>query len=524
MEKAPVVDTISPAESDSQVSHEDVDDYVYKEGYWWNKPHLLKLNIAVFLITLCSTNNGYDGSMLNGLQSLPIWHKAMGNPTGHTLGALSNGTIFGSILSLPVAPYINDTFGRRKGIFFGQSINLLGAILQGLSTNYAFFLASRIVLGFGSAIAVNGAPPLISEIAYPSHRTVATALYNTCWYVGAVIAAWVTYGTRVLDTSYCWRIPSYLQGFIPFVQLLLIFILPESPRWYISKGRLDKAEKVLSRIHTGYGTDAKSKGLVAFEMKEIQAALELEKLTTQTSYVDFIKLKNFRKRLFLTLYTPCLMQLSGNGLVSYYLNKVLNSIGITDLTKQLEINGCLMVYNMVLAMSAAAIVRFFKRRTLLLTSLGAMFVCYVLWTVLSGLAASRDYPKPLSNGVLAFIFLYYAAYDIGMSGLPVLYMTEILPYSHRAKGMNIFALGQTITLIYNGYVNPIAMDAIDWKYYIVWSCYLLVEFIVVYFFYPETRGYTLEEVAKVFGDDINDTMVMAEVKFKKEKVAHIENV
>lgn len=514
----------------SDVAEDSYENYIDRSTRWWNVPHLRLLHFGIFLVTLSSTNNGYDGSMLNGLQSLPRWHDKMGDPTGYVLGHLSNGTIYGSLVSVLFAPYICDKWGRRAGIVIGQGINLVGSILQGLSTNYGFFLASRIILGLGTGISTVASPTLVSEVSYPSLRGPSTAFYNTCWYLGAVIAAWVTYGTRNIASDYCWRIPSYLQGAIPLIQVLTIFMVPESPRYYISKGKYEKAEKMLRKYHTGYGTDELSEGLVKFEMKEIETAIEMEKLQTNTSYLDFIKLKNFRKRLFLVLYTPCLMQLSGNGLVSYYLNKVLNSIGITSATKQLEINGCLMVYNMVLAMAAAFIIKYFRRRTLFLSSIAGMLICYVLWTILSALAAKNDYPTSLSNGVLAFIFLYYAAYDLGMNGLPILYVTEILPYTHRAKGVNLFALGQTCTLIFNGYVNPIGMDAIDWQYYIVWCSNLAVEFVVVWFFYPETSGRTLEEVAEVFGDDFSKTIYLpnqakAQLDLDdKVKVQHQEDV
>lgn len=69
----------------------------------------------------------------------------------------------------------------------------------------------------------------------------------------------------------------------------------------------------------------------------------------------------------------------------------------------------------------------------------------------------------LGRGVLAMIFLYFLSYNIGVNGLPFLYLTEILPFSYRAKGLNIFQLTSQVVLIYNGFVNPIAMDAIEWK-------------------------------------------------------------
>lgn len=135
---------------------EQLKEFINPDMKWWKTPHLLKLNFAIFLVTLTSTNNGYDGSMLNGLQSLDRWQEDLGHPTGHVLGALANGVIFGGLLGTLVGPWINDKYGRRVGIFLGQFINLVGAILQGVSTNYAFFLVSRIVLGFGSLIAYVG--------------------------------------------------------------------------------------------------------------------------------------------------------------------------------------------------------------------------------------------------------------------------------------------------------------------------------------------------------------------------------
>lgn len=82
--------------------------------------------------------------------------------------------------------------------------------------------------------------------------------------------------------------------------------------------------------HIGNSQDPGDIGLVKFEVEEIQAALEMEKMSESTSYLDFLKTSANRKRLFICCFIAVLMQLSGNGLVSYYLSKVLNSIGITD--------------------------------------------------------------------------------------------------------------------------------------------------------------------------------------------------
>lgn len=502
----------------------EVGDYIYETRPWYQVPHLRTLAFGVFLITITSTNNGFDGSLLNGFQSLLTWQEHLGHPQGDVLGALSNGVTFGNIMSFVIASTLADKFGRKKCIIGGQAITILGAILQGVSTNYAFFFCSRVVIGIGSGIATVSSPTLISEIAFPTHRETSTFFYNVCWYLGAVVASWVTYGTRNIASSYSWRIPSFLQGALPLFQLAFFFVVPESPRYLIDKGHMEKAEKVLTRHHTGNSTDPRDIALVQFELKEIEAHLAAEKANTHASYADFWRLPNFRKRFFLTLFIPVMMQFSGNGLVSYYLTKVLISIGITLETMQLKINGCLMIYNLVICIALGGVVSRFKRRTMFLVSVSGMVITYVVWTALSAINQQKDFKdKSYANGVLAMIFLYYLAYNIGINGLPFLYITEVLPYTHRAKGINIFQVIQQFVSVFNGFVNPIAMDAIQWKYYIVYCCWLTVELLVVYFVFPETSGYSLEEVARVFGDDVEDIAVY-QSHSKKYSVEHVEAV
>jgi hypothetical protein len=105
------------------------------------------------------------------------------------------------------------------------------------------------------------------------------------------------------------------------------------------------------------------------------------------------------------------------------------------------------------------------------------------------------------NAVIAMLALYQFSYSIAWSGLLVAYAVEIVPYALRAKGLAIMFFCVNLALFFNNYVNPVALEAIRWKYYIVYIVWLLVELITVYLFYPETRGPTLEEMAKIFDGD-----------------------
>lgn len=506
-----------------QDSELDVADMRLDKRPWYKVSHLRMMTFAVFVLTLSSTTAGYDGSIMNGLQSLSHWQSEMDQPTGDRLGHLANGVNFGCILGVTVAPWMCDRFGRKKVVFLGSAIVIIGAILQGLSNSYGFFLVSRIILGVGCVISSVAAPILISEIAYPLHREASTFAYNVCWYLGAVIAAWVTYGTRNINSNYSWKIPSYLQGAMPLVQVMCIMFVPESPRFLVKKRKIEEADRILRKYHIGNSENPLDLAMVQFELSEIEAAIAADQVASQSSYLDFVKLTRFRKRLFLVFFVGVMMQLSGNGLVSYYLVQVLESIGITTTKKQLEINGCLMIYNFVICLFLTNFVSNFKRRAMFLTGCAGMLTSYVIWTILSALNQQQNFEnKSLGNGVLAFIFLYYLCYNIGLNGLPYLYLTEILPYSHRAKGMNIFNFVVYTILIYNGYVNTIAMDAIGWKYYIVYCCINAAELVVVFFVFPETSGYTLEEVGQVFGDNVPD--ISNKSLEAKPATQHIEDV
>jgi sugar porter (SP) family MFS transporter len=477
-----------------------IDDVIPDYGRpWFRVSHLLKLNLLLICCMLSSTNNGYDGSMLNGLQSTTAWQSFFNHPTGTRLGSLGNSMMFGGIASWPFVPYITDKFGRKIPIAFGCVMIIIGAILQACSTSYVMFLVSRLLIGFGSNFCQVCSPLLLSEVSYPTHRHITTAFYNTLWYLGSIIAAWLTLGTSYIDNNWAWRIPSICQGLLPLVQLCMIFFVPESPRYLIDKNRFSEARSILVKYHAGGDENSK---LVDFEMAEISAAIELEKIANETSYLDFLKTKANRHRVFLVIMIATNMQLSGNGLVSYYLNLVLDSIGITGQHEQLYINGGLQIFNFFWAVFFACLVERLGRRKLFLASFTGMLITYIIWTALSAVNQNTGFSnKNLANGVLAMIFLYYTCYGMALNGLPFLYWTEILPYQLRAKGINISAITTTIVLIYNGYVNPVAMAAIGWKYYIVFVCIIAVELVIAYFFYPETKGYSLETVGAVFGEE-----------------------
>ncbi|KAF2472532.1 hexose transporter protein [Lindgomyces ingoldianus] len=464
---------------------------------WWNLKNLRNTYLLLFFVVLTSATNGYDGSMVNGLLSLKQFKTYMHDPSGSIKGLFSGIMFLGSLLALPITPYIADGLGRRWGICIGSTVMIFAVVLQSASVNFQMFIAARFFLGFGVAIAHGSAPLLITELCHPQHRAIFTTIYNTTWYIGSIVAAWLTFGTNHIDSQWSWRIPSIIQAFPSILQISCVWFVPESPRWYISKGQPEKALQVLAHVHA---EDNAEDELVQLEYEEIKETLAIEKEAESTGWLELFKTKGNRHRLAILLSAGLFSQWSGNGLVSYYITGVLDGIGITDPNTQLVINGCLNIWNCIVATTMCFFVDKVGRRPLFLISTAGMMICFVIWTICS---ERYNATKVHANGsaVVAMIYLYYTCYNTAWSGLLVGYTVEILPFGIRAKGMCYMFAMVDVALFFNTYVNPIALDHIGWKYYIVYCIWLCAELVFVFFFYIETRNTPLEEIARHFDGD-----------------------
>jgi MFS family permease len=224
-------------------------------------------------------------------------------------------------------------------------------------------------------------------------------------------------------------------------------------------------------------------------------------------------LEGNRHRLFIAVILGFIIQWCGTNLVSFYLALVLKSIGITSPETQNLINGILQIFNFVVAVLASCLVDRLGRRFLFLTSTTGMMISFIIWTALSArheMQNLENQNKSLGLGVVVMVFIFFAFYNIAMMPLPTTYMVEVLPYTLRAKGISIFNLAQFCSSIFNGFVNPIALEAIGWKYYTVFACALALWLVVIFFTFPETRGMSLEEVSRVFDNGHDQDPKVAE--------------
>jgi MFS family permease len=152
-------------------------------------------------------------------------------------------------------------------------------------------------------------------------------------------------------------------------------------------------------------------------------------------------------RFFIILAVGFFSQWSGNGLISYYLTLILDSIGITSQETQTLINGILTIWNLVTSIGFSLLVNKFRRRTMFLTSTALMLVCFIVWTALEStfekqVDKSGIGSPAVGRAILALIFLYNACFNIAWAPLQVTYVVEILPYQMRAKVIRLNSITQ----------------------------------------------------------------------------------
>ncbi|GBE89823.1 hypothetical protein SCP_1701480 [Sparassis crispa] len=477
---------------------------------WNTNRRLITLHAWIVLLVITSSANGFDGSLMNSFQSLSQWEMYFNYPSGGKLGLLNAIQNIGSLAGYPFAPYLSDGLGRRPTIFIGATIMLVGVAVQSAAYNLSMFISARFCVGFGLTFATNAAPMLVTEISYPKYRAPLTSVYNSLWYSGNVIASWTTYGTARINNNWSWRIPSLMQGIPSVFQFILVLFAPESPRWLISKGRDAEGLRILAYYHAdGDEQDP----LVQYEFQEIKAAIGLDRQSSKNvGWTSLVKTAGNRRRILIITAIGFFSQWSGNGLVSYYLHDVFDAIGIKSEAIQLLITAILAVWNLFWAIGISFYVDRLGRRPLFLAAAGGSCIFFTVQTICSAQFAIHGTPAA-AHAVIASIFLYYAAYDLAFTPLLVTYTVEILPFPIRAKGLNISGVVISSALIFNQYVNPIALSKLAWKYYIVYCCWTAFEFVFLYFFIIETKNRTLEETAALFdGEDVAERIASAQAQ------------
>ncbi|KAL1960284.1 hypothetical protein VTO42DRAFT_8244 [Malbranchea cinnamomea] len=489
---------------------------------WKREPHLRKLYAMTVVLMVASATTGYDGMLMNTSQQIDAW-KTFFSPEiddNNLLGIMINMMNIGSIISFFITPYVADHFGRRIAIMIGCAFMVLGAFIGAFANGYDMYIASRIILGFGNSFAQMCSPLLLTELCHPQHRGPVTAVYNCLWNAGALLVAAIGWGTSYVKNDWSWRSITLIQAVPSVIQLLFIWWIPESPRFLISKDRNEEALHILATYHGG---GDRNNATVQFEFREIKETMRLEKEAgNQSSYLDFFRTKGNLWRFAIVVSLGVISQYSGNALFSNYMDAIYEGAGITEMNQKLALSTGKTILDVIVTVTAAFQVDRFGRRPLFLTAISGMVGSFVCWTITGAVYENSGETNQGSGyAQLVFIWLFGIFYDIGFSGLLVAYALEVLPFRLRAKGMMIMNLTVQAFLALSNQTNKIAWDNLPnhWNFMLFYTLWDFLELVFVYFVYVETKGPTLEEIARIFdGDDAIAHVDIHEVEKEIEAV------
>ncbi|TPX14581.1 uncharacterized protein E0L32_005273 [Thyridium curvatum] len=453
------------------------------------------------LLMLCSVvqslTGGYDGSMLNGLNILPVY-KDYFNLTPATSGFNTGCVFIGGALGPIFAGVCADRFGRRPAIFYGSIITFIGIIIQAAAQNIAMFGIARIILGFGSQISGIGGGVYLSE-TFPSRwRAWGVGLLNDFYYVGALIAAGITLGTAQWQSTWAWRAPSLFQGIFSLMCILILPFIPESPRWLVHRELYEDAR--LSVAQTNSSGDIFDPVAVTV-YKEILDTLEWEKKQGRTmSPKEIFKTPVARKRLLIGMSAGPFSCCVGNIIASYYLGPELETAGIKDPNDQLKANVVLNVWCLACALVGTHLAANWGRKPTAILSQCLLIICLFIIGGLSKIYADNENgaSKSLIYGDVAVMFLFQGFYSIAWTPLLYLYPPEVMNFSIRANGLAFSTFGLSSLAVVLVFVMPIGLANLGYKMYFINGSWDIIILVLIAVFWVETKGKTLEEIDAIF--------------------------
>ncbi|KAL4811357.1 general substrate transporter [Aspergillus unguis] len=440
---------------------------------------LLTLQSFIKYFPTIATNGDYWDSLTKAEQSTQSTRQ------GIVVAAYNLGCFAGSIPTI----WVGNWLGRRRTIFLGSFIMVIGALLQCTSYDLPQFIVGRLVTGFGNGMNTSTVPTWQSECCKANKRGQLVMIEGAMITCGITISYWIDYGLLFTDPSeVAWRFPLAFQIFFAGIILGFVMFLPESPRWLVLKGREDEAREVLAAL-TGDGTDP------AFIQTEFTAIKATVLEMSSGSMRDMFTMGEDRHfhRTVLAYVNQMFQQISGINLITYYIPVVLeNQLGMTLQNSRL-IAACNGTEYFLASWVAVFTVEKFGRRTLMLFGAAGMSISMA---ILAGTASAGETGPNIA--CIVFLFVFNTFFAIGWLGMTWLYPAEIVPLKIRAPAN---ALATSSNWIFNFMVvmiTPVAFENIGYQTYIIFAVINAFIFPVTYFFYPETAYRSLEEMDRIF--------------------------
>lgn len=443
---------------------------------------------------------GYDTGTISGIMAMkyvtarfPSNNESFSSSEKSLIvSILSVGTFFGSL----GAPILSDTIGRRWTLIISTLVVFnVGIILQTVATDIPVLCAGRAIAGFGVGLISAVIPLYQSETTPKWIRGAIVSCYQWTITIGLLLAALVNQGTHTRNDSGSYRIPIAVQFLWSLILGGGMIFLPESPRFYISKYKDEKARESLMRLRKL----PKDHPDLVEEFNDMKAAFDFEQSFGSSAWAQLFSRTNQQlKRLCTGIFLQAFQQLTGVNFIMYFGTTFFETAGINGFVTSLAIN----IVNVGMTIPGVFLIEILGRRKLLIAGGLIMFLSQYIIAIV-GVAAPEN-SKSSGQVLVAFACIFVGAFAASWGPTCWAVVGEIFPLRTRAKAV---AMSTASNWLWNwgiAYATPYMVDSgpgnanLKSKVFFIWGGFNFLCCLFTYFLVYETKGLTLEEVDELY--------------------------
>lgn len=423
---------------------------------------------------------GFDTVVISGA-NLPIkelWHTS---PWFHGFFIMSMA-LWGTVIGALFGGIPTQKLGRRKVLIWIGILFTVSAFGTALAQDPYTFSLFRFIGGLGIGVSSVAAPTYISEISTSSNRGRLVALYQFNIVFGILIAFLSNYFLQGVGGANDWRWMLGVLAVPSLIYSLMVFGIPESPRWLItSRNENSKARKIISQLGVD-DPDSEVASIVASNQHETGAGRSKRFFSSK-----------YKTILWLAFFVAFFNQWSGINFILYYAPEILERAGLAakeSLFNSIAIGGTNLVFTFV---GLYLIDRLGRRTLLIIGSLGYILsLTMVAWCFYSGASTGL---------LLSFLLIFIAAHAIGQGAVIWVFISEIFPNKVRAAGQSFGASTHWVFAALITLITPVFLDAKEgifnenpWPIFAFFAFMMVLQLIWVLTKVPETKGKSLEQI------------------------------
>jgi sugar porter (SP) family MFS transporter len=426
----------------------------------------------VLIVSLGGFIFGFDTAVISGAeQAIERFWELNVFQHGLTVSIALIGTVIGAMLGgIP-----SDVIGRKRTLFWIAILFLISALGSALATDWYAFLIFRFIGGLGVGSSSVTAPMYIAEIAPASSRGRLVAMFQLNVVLGILMAFVSNYLLQDVGEN-AWRWMLGVQALPAFAFLLLVLIIPESPRWLIfRKGAVDEAERVFSMINPA---TAKAE------------TVAVEKAHARIQNLSGVNLfsRQHRFPVLLAFLIAVFNQVSGINAVIYYAPRIFEMAGMGTSSALMSSIGIGLVNFLFTLLAINYIDRFGRKRLMLIGSVG-LIITLAFVSRAFFVQDFRGYHVP------AFLFLYIAFFAVSQGAICWVFISEIFPNEVRAKGQALGSSTHWLMAAIIAFSFPYMIEEIGpASSFLIFTLMMVVQLIFVLTIMPETKGTSLEDL------------------------------